>query len=353
MKKSILLLLASSLLFGNPAKAQVSRFLNKVTKSVENQVSGKPESTSNSTNQEPEPKCACEQPELILDLGGNLKLVYSEININLRDDGAMLIKDRMTGDFYIVKDSKTEGPIKAGDTRLNGFVNMDDSDKPKSSNAWTNNEYITYSGDKYTIKFNGKSYGPYGQINEFKVSKSKDKFASIVVENVPISDAEGKKMDAAIKNAKTEQEKMDLSMQYSQMMMQKMQQGGGANSIMPKLVTNIDGVTFDPLKSMGGTLNSNIKYDDILFTTYDKVIDLSNKVLLNIKPEAQGAEALFVNTANTKYAFYKFGTLTLSDGTTMSDMFNLHLTKAGGQVYIAYMYYSPKRNAIMQCKIPF
>jgi hypothetical protein len=279
--------------------------------------------------------------------------MYSEISISVRDDGALLVKDRFSGDFYIVRGGNPEGPIKAGDPRLAGFDNLNDTDRPASTDRWTNNEYITSSGEKYTIKFLGKSYGPYGRINEFKVSKSKDKFAAIVVENAGISEADGKKMETAIKNAKTDQEKMDLSMQYSQMMMQKMQQGGGAEAMMPKLVTNIPGATYDPLKSVGGTLNSNIKYDDILFFAYDKILDLSNKVLLTLKPEVQGNEGLFVSTDNTKYAFYKFGTLTFSDGKTMSDMFNLHLMKAGGKVYLAYMYYSPKKNAVMQCKIPF
>jgi hypothetical protein len=279
--------------------------------------------------------------------------MYSEISISVRDDGALLVKDRFSGDFYIVRSGNPEGPIKAGDPRLAGFDNLNDTDRPANTDRWTNNEYITSSGEKYTIKFLGKSYGPYGRINEFKVSKSKDKFAAIVVENAGISEADGKKMETAIKNAKTDQEKMDLSMQYSQMMMQKMQQGGGAEAMMPKLVTNIPGATYDPLKSVGGTLNSNIKYDDILFFAYDKILDLSNKVLLTLKPEVQGNEGLFVSTDNTKYAFYKFGTLTFSDGKTMSDMFNLHLMKAGGKVYLAYMYYSPKKNAVMQCKIPF
>jgi hypothetical protein len=326
MKKSILSLLAICIFLGTPVNAQV---------------------------QEPEPKCACDQPELVLDLGGKLKLMYSEISISVRDDGALLVKDRFSGDFYIVRGGNPEGPIKAGDPRLAGFDNLNDTDRPASTDRWTNNEYITSSGEKYTIKFLGKSYGPYGRINEFKVSKSKDKFAAIVVENAGISEADGKKMETAIKNAKTDQEKMDLSMQYSQMMMQKMQQGGGAEAMMPKLVTNIPGATYDPLKSVGGTLNSNIKYDDILFFAYDKILDLSNKVLLTLKPEVQGNEGLFVSTDNTKYAFYKFGTLTFSDGKTMSDMFNLHLMKAGGKVYLAYMYYSPKKNAVMQCKIPF
>jgi hypothetical protein len=160
-------------------------------------------------------------------------------------------------------------------------------------------------------------------------------------------------MDDAIKNAKTEQEKRDLAMQYTQQMMKKVQEGGGPMSTMPKLVTNIPGVTYDPLKSVGGTLNNNIKYDDILFKTYDKVIDLSNKVLLNLKPDAQNIEDLFVNTDNTRYAYYKYGTLTFNDGTAMAELFNPHLIKANGQVYIAYMYYSPKKNSILQCKIPF
>lgn len=353
MKKSILFLLALFIFLASPVNAQVGRLLNKVSKSVTSQVSGKPETGTKAANQEPEPKCACDNAELILGLGGNMKLDYSEITISVREDGAVLIKDKMTGDYYIAKDGTSQGPIKAGDPRLKGFDEIDNAVDPKSANAWANNEYITITGEKYLIKFGGKSYGPYSQINDFKVTRSKDKFAAIVIENVPVSEAEGKKMEEAIKNAKTDQEKMDLSMKYSQQMMQKMQAGGGPMSTLPKLVTNIQGVNYDPLKSVGGTLNNNVKYDDILLTTYDKVIDLSNKVILTLKPEESGVKDLFVNTANTKYAIYNYGSIKFSDGTTMSDLFNPHLVKVGGQVYIAYMYYSPKKNSLMQCKIPF
>jgi hypothetical protein len=353
MKKSILILTVLFVFLATPVDAQVSRLLNKVSKSVTNQASGKPETGAKAANQEPEPKCACDNPELILGLGGNMKLDYSEITISVREDGAVLIKDKMTGDYYIGKDGTSQGPIKAGDPRLKGFDEIDKEVDTKSSKAWANNEYISSTGEKYLIKFGGKSYGPFSQINEFKVANSKDKFAAIVIENIPFSEAEGKKMEEAIKNAKTDQEKMDLSMKYSQQMMQKMQSGGGPMSTIPKLVTNIQGVNYDPLKSVGGTLNNNVKYDDILMTTYDKVIDLSNKVLLTLKPEDNGAKDMFVNTANTKYAIYNYGTLKFSDGTTLADLFNPHLLKVSGQVYIAYMYYSPKRNSLMQCKIPF
>ncbi|MGC1390075.1 MAG: hypothetical protein WA816_03485 [Bacteroidales bacterium] len=349
MKKSILFSLAICILFLNPVNAQVGRLLNKVT----DKALGKPKESSGTAKQQPEPKCACEQPELILELGGTLKLMYSEITINIKDDGSILVKDIITGNFYIVKDGNTQGPIKAGDQRLTGFDNVESADAAKSATLWADNEYISKAGEKYMIKFGGRNYGPYGQIKEFKVAKSKEKFAAIVVENIPVSESDGKKMEEAIKNAKTDQEKMDLSMKYAQEMQQKMIQGGGPMSLIPKLITNIPGATYDPLKSVGGTLNSNIKYDDILFSTYDKVIDLSNNVLLTLKSDASGAKDLFVNTANTKYAYYNYGTLTFSDGAVLSELFNVHWIKVNGQAYLAYMYYSPGRNAIMQCKIQF
>ena len=353
MKKSILLLLSICVFSLNPVNCQVGRLLNKVTKSVANDVTGKPEKDSDSKNVEPEPKCACEQPELVLDLGGKLQLDYSEITISVNDDGAILVKDKFTNEYYIVKDGAPQGPVKAGDPRLAGFTNIDDADAPELTNRWANNAYITITGGKYTIKFNGKIYGPYGEISDFKVSKSKGKFAAIVTENVPVTAAEGEKMDAAMKNAKTEEEKRELAMKYSQQMMAKMQQGGGPNSMLPKMVTNIEGVTYDPLESRGGSLNNNIKYDDILFTAGDQVFDLSNNVLLTLKPDAAGAENLFVNTANTGYAYYNYGTLTFSEEKTMSELFNPHLVKVDNKVNLAYMYYSPKKNAILQCKIPF
>jgi hypothetical protein len=353
MKKSILFLLAICIFFGNPVNAQVGRLFNKVTKSVTNDPAGNSKASSNTAKQEPEPICACEHPELVFDLGGNLKLMYSEISISVKDDGSILVKDMVKSDFYIVKNGATQGPIKAGDPRLAGFDNMNDADADKVTTSWANNDYISKSGEKYLIKFGGKSYGPYGEISEFIVTKSKDKFAAMVVENVPVSEAEGKKMEEAIKNAKTDQEKMDLSMKYSQEMMQKMQKGGGPTSMMSKLVTNIPNANFDPMKAGGGKLNGNIKYDDILIISYDKIIDLQMKTVLTLKQDAIGVKDLFVNTANTKYAFYIYGTLTFSDNTSCSEVFNPHLIKVSGQVYLAYMYYSPKRNAIMQCKIPF
>jgi hypothetical protein len=353
MKKSILFILTISMLFGIPVNAQLGRLLNKVSKSVANEITGNSDTGTKTAKVEPEPKCACEQPELIFELGGTLKLMYSEISLYVKDDGSILVKDKVSGNYYIAKDGVTQGPINEGDPRLAGFNGSGNTDISNKKNLWANNEYISRSGEKYIIKFNGKSYGPWAQINEFQVTKSKEKFAAYVVENIPVSEADGKKMEEAIKNAKTDQERMDLSMKYSQQMMQKMQQAGGAEGILPKLISNIEGVDIEALKSVPGNLNGNIKYDDILLTSYDKIFDLKGKLVLTLRQDAIGAKDLFINSANTRYAFYNYGTLTFSDNTIMSDMFTLRWIKSDGQVSLAYMYYSPKRNAIMQCKIPF
>jgi hypothetical protein len=163
---------------------------------------------------------------------------------------------------------------------------------------------------------------------------------------------EGEKMEAAIKNAKTDQEKMDLAMKYAGEMQQKMMAAGGTTAIMPKFITSMPDAKFQPLTD-GNGLYDRVKYDDILSLKYDQLVDLKGNKIISVKPQDVAAKDLFVNSSNTKYAVYNYGTLTFSDGTTMSELFNPHLLKADGKVYLAYLYYSPAKNAIMRCKILF
>jgi hypothetical protein len=353
MKKFILFLLTICLLSGNPVNAQVGKLLNKVKASVTNDVAGKPGKSSNNKKEEPEPKCACEQPELILDLGGELHFDYEELSLSMLDDGSILAKSRFTDEFYIIKDGIRQGPYKSGDPKIASFEAEKADTKGIDGFILRNKPYVSKSGDKLLITFNGKSYGPYAQINSFAVTQSREKFAAMVVESTLYSEDDQKKMEAAVKNAKTDQEKMDLSMKYAQEMQQKMMKAGGPAGILPKLVTNITNATYDPLKNTGSVLNAKMKYDDIFMIAYDKVIDLQGKTVMTIKPEAGAATVAFINTSDTKYVYGDYGTLNFSDGTTMSELFCPHLVKVSGQIYLAYMYYSPKKNAIMQCKIPF
>lgn len=347
MKKSTLFLLAVSLFFGNPVNAQLSKYVNKVT----NEVLGKSEKSSDTQKQQPEPKCACDQPDLILELTGKLQINYTELDISTMDDGSILLKDKISGKFFIAKDAVTKGPYSEGDPEVAAYNNSTKEETGGNTLLIKYKDYLSKTGDKFLITFNGKKYGPYGQINSFVVTKSKDKFAALVVENVVTTEDQGKKMDEAIKNAKTDQERMELAMKYSQEMQQKMMAGGGPTSILPKFITNITGTTYDP--ATGGTFNGDMKYDDILVNRYDGLTDLKGNKVIAIKPEYAGSDKIFINSTNTKYAVEGYGTLTFSDNTTLSDLFNPRLMKADGKVYLAYMYYSPKRNAIMQCKMLF
>lgn len=347
MKKSVLFLLGICFMIGNPLNAQ--GLLRKVAKSMTNELLGKPEEPDRG----PEPACACDKPELILDLGGKLNLDYNEVTISVLDNGRILVKTRGTDQYYVLKDGVTRGPYNSDDPRVREFEPANEDNNGVESFILKNKPYISRSGEKLLITFGGKTYGPYGSINNFVVTKSKEKFAAIVVENPLVNENLGKKMDAAVKNAKTDQEKMDLAMQYAQEMQNKMMQGGGPANMQAKFVSNIPDANYDPIKAVGSSLNGNMKYDDILMLAYDKILDLKGNTILSIKPEAFGAEQLFVNTANTKYAWYSYGTLTFSDNTTLSDLFTPRLVKADGQVFLVYMYYSPKKNSIMQCKIPF
>lgn len=344
MKKSLLLLIVLSLFYAGPASSQ--GLLKKVTGAMKDELLG---TNKPGKNQAPEPGCACSDAVVIMDMGKD-KLDYSEVTICSKDDGSLLFQNRMTGDYYIATGGVSKGPFRPGDPQIAGY-SCNNSETQTIENLLVRyKEYLSKSGDKYFITFGGKKYGPYAVINQFGVTRSKDKFAALVTETIIASEDEGKKMDQAIKNAKTDQEKMELAMQYTQQMQQKMMQGGGPESILPKLVTNIPGDLFNP--ATGASFNTEMKYDEILVGAYDKILDIHGNTIMQVKPGVLGGK-IFVNTQNTKYAVYSYGTLTFSDNTTMTDLFNPLLVKAEGKIYLTYMYYSPKRNAIMQCKIPF
>lgn len=351
MKRSMVIIMALLFAAVIPASSQ-GRFLKNVAKDIKSEVLGS-SGGKTTTNTQPEPKCACNPAEEVLGLNG-VNMMYSEISIDMLDDGSFLVKDRISSKYYIIKDGVKKGPFTESSPQVAPYVANDTEQERSDADQLVlkYKNYITKSGDKYTIKFNGKSYGPYAIINQFVIPKSGDKFAALVTENVVATEDEGKKMDAAMKNAKSDQERMDLAMKYAGEMQQKMMAGGGPMSTMPKLVTSIPDAKYDPL-SGSGSLNATMKYDEVVFNKYDKLIDMKGNQIMSINPQHAAAKQVFVNTGNTKYAWYDYGTLNFSDGTSLSELFNPHLLKADGKVYLAYLYYSPAKNAIMRCKILF
>ena len=356
MKRFTIAVLALCLLLAVPVTGQKG-FLNKVSKSVSNatnDVLGKPDQSGDAQKTEPEPSCASDEATIAMDLGGDLKIDYKELSISILSDGRILAQAHGTDEYYIAKDGVTTGPYKAGDPKIADFVPREDQEDSKADPSVRYKPYVTKSGEKYLITFAGKKYGPYAVINDFKVTRSKDKFAAMVTESVAVTENQAKKMEEAMKNAKDDQERMELAMEYAQLMQQNVDFSKGASTLTPQFISNIPDAGFDPMKVQNGILNSDVKYDDILLVSYDaKIYDLRGKLLFTAKPEAASAKNLFVNSNNTRYAYYNSGVLTFSDNTKVTDMFNTQMVKADGKVYISYMYYSPKRNAIMQHKIPF
>jgi hypothetical protein len=349
MKKSLAFTLVVCMLVSVQVNAQVGKFLKNVKNNVTKDLLGTPD---NKAKAGPEPSCACDPAELIMEVG-KYKIDYTELNISVLEDGRVLIQDKMSDNYYVIKNGVTQGPYKKGDSRIAEFQTSGDKGEDSDWIVARYKDYISKSGDKYVITFAGKTYGPYARIDRFAVSKSNDKFAAMATETIVATAAEGKKMDEAINNAKTQQEKMDLAMQYSQQMQQKMLSTGDPTSIMSKLITNVPNAVTDLNATMGGQFCSTVKYDDIVMVYYNKITDLTGKLIMNVKPGGCSIDGMFISSDNTRSACYNYGTLTFSDGKTLAELFNPHLVKSDGKVYLAYMYYSPKRNAIMQCKIPF
>jgi hypothetical protein len=262
----------------------------------------------NPSSQGQEPKCACEQPEFIFDLGGKLKLDYKELNVCTMVDGSLLLQDRNTDKYYIVNAGVTSGPYEAGNPKLMGFENCYTESTNTDDQLLRHRGILSKSGGKYLITFKGKSYGPYFDIYEFIVTMSGEKFTALAM-----AQEEG----------------------------------------MPKLITNIPNATFDIVHTLDVSMDGTIKYDDIVVVAENKITDLQGKTILAHDTVMNFSENLFINQANTRYAWYDYGSLNFSDGKSLPDCFNPHFVKTGSTVSLAYMYYSPKRNAILQCKVPF
>jgi len=354
MKKIYLLSLLFATCFMVPSNGQIGKFIKNVKNNVKQDLLGTPGSKTGGTKTMPEPSCTCDAPEVVVDLG-KYRIEYSETTISMLDDGSILLGDRMSDNFYIALNGNVNGPYKKDDPRVAKFQSMEQSSDNHADLTVRYSNYITKSGDKFTITFGGKKYGPYALISKFAVSLSGDKFAAAVTQTLAMTESEGKQLEEKAKNAKTDQEKMQIAMEYSQQMQQKMMDGGGPQSMQPKIISNVPVVSGDnnTLMMLTGNLYSNLKYDEILVSGVGKFLDLNGNTVISTSGSYCPPESMFIKSDNSGYACFMNGTLTFSDGKKMAELFSPHLVKQDGKIYLAYFYYSPKRNSIVQCKIPF
>jgi len=351
MKKTSLLMVVFFFLSVTYTNAQLSKFVKNVKNNVQKDLLGGQGQTSGKKTL-PEPACACPDATLILDLGGKLKIDYSEINITTGDDGSILVQDRVNSNYYIIKDGVSSGPFAKDNPALGAFGVTNDNNNKASDLMSKFKDFVTKTGDSYVITFMGKNYGPYAIISQFVVTKNKDKFAAIVTENLAVTEELSKRMEAEGKNAKTDEEKMALSMKFAQEVQANMS-GKDPTSTLPKLITSIPDANIDQMTVISGLLKSNYKYNDILVWKYDKITDLKGNLIITPPQGGSMPENFFISSDNLRYASYDYGTLTFNDKSKLTDLFDVHWLMADGKFYLAYMYYSPKRNALMQCKIPF
>lgn len=148
--------------------------------------------------------------------------------------------------YYIVAKGITEGPYKRGDPKVAGFqvTEKDENEIDPKDYLVEYCNYITRSGEKLLITFNGKKYGPYSLISRFSVSKLKDKFVAVVTENQIMTPDIIAKYEELGKNLKTDQEKMQLSIKMSEEIQQKTAKYG-PQSDGPIYFTNITGASFN------------------------------------------------------------------------------------------------------------
>ena len=112
--------------------------LNKVRNSVAKEVIGtnKDESSSNFSKPGPEPDCARDDATLIINLD-RFKIDYRETTICEKADGSILLKDRITGKYYLTKDGKSEGPLEEDDPRVQECINVsEESSDNQNTDAW-------------------------------------------------------------------------------------------------------------------------------------------------------------------------------------------------------------------------
>ena len=215
-------------------------------------------------------------------------------------------------------------------------------------------EFISRSGEKYLIKFGGKSYGPYALIQNFVVSDLKSKFLAQVIPEVMFTEKESKEMEKESENADkmTMEQKMALSGKLQEKMLQKAMNGNPIDFQM-KVISNVPN-----LQDNAGALlmySSDIKFDEIVcLDGLGQIMDLSGKTIFTYDPQKVNPfNGLWLSSDNTRHVTYSYGRLKFSDGKECKDVFSPYFSKEEGTVYLNYLYYSPKHNAIMQISNTF
>jgi hypothetical protein len=349
---SIIFLLAGALNYSS--QAQLGGLLNKVKNKIVDKTLGN-DTGSKTGNQAKEPDCASEKDKVVFEFDKGYKVDMTEITVCIQN-GDILLFSKLTSKYFVKKKNSDspEGPYEADNpevTRFNCNSTVSSSEKKDFSIIYP--EFVSRSGEKYLIKFGGKSYGPYAVIMNFVVSDLKSKFVAQVIPDMMFTEKENQELEKESKNADnmTMEQKMALAKKVQDKMMQKTMSGTPMDFQM-KLISNVPNADNNP----GATVmySSSIKFDEIVCLGAGQIMDLSGKTIFTYDiQKVNPYDGMWLSSDNTRYVTYSYGLLKFSDGKVCNEVFSPYLVKEEGKVYLNYLYYSPKRNAIMQISTTF
>jgi len=341
-----LLFLAISMAVIAPVSAQLGGLMNKLKKEVVNRVTG----TSSGTVQDP--SCATDDAVVVYQFAKNEKIVMNEISVFRTSKGVLLIQNKMSKDYYAVVDGKQTGPFKEGDPALDQFGFYSGQGEDSDDVTIKFKGYVFKQGNRFVIRFDGKTYGPYDEILSFIPSANMDKFVAAVYEKmIKESDfGDMSKYQKEMDNAKTEAEKTRIAMQMSQQLSSVMMEKGGM-STGPTVVSNIPDVTWNPVMA---NISNEIKYNEILQVTQFDIKDLQGNSLYTFKNQQWGMyEKYWLSSDNKRFVGYSSGKITFSDGKEINELFSPYLDQKDGKITLNYLYFSPVKEAIMKVSLPF
>jgi hypothetical protein len=334
-----------SFLVGMTASAQIGGLMNKIKKEVANRVLG----TSGDVK---DPSCATDDAILVYQFSKNEKIVMNEISFCHTNKGALLIQNKLSRDYYVVMDGTQTGPYKEDDPALAAFGYCYDSEDDSGDVTEKFRGFVFKEGNRYVIKFNGKTYGPYDEILSFTMNENQDKFVASVYEKLLKESDLGdmSKIEKEMNNAKTDEERMQIAMQISQKITAVMSEQQAISSA-PQVVTNIPDVVWNPLM---GTTNNRIKFNDIVVTSMNEIKDLQGNTLFSFNNlENNIYEKFWLSSDNKSWAGYNNGQIIFSNGKKIQEVFSPFLDLSDGNLFINYLYFSPVKEAIMKVRIPF
>lgn len=189
MNKRVITLVATLffLVAGTEAPAQLGGLMNKVkNKIVEKALGVEQEGTEGQgSTSGGESNCASEEDQVIFEFGKGFKVAANEITVHIHE-GQILLFNKAEGKYYIKRGSSgaTEGPFKGDDPAVKEFGSL------VPGGAMGEEEllaayprHVTRTGDNFTIRFGGQTYGPFAGIHSFVVNENGTQFAALVVKD--------------------------------------------------------------------------------------------------------------------------------------------------------------------------